>query len=98
MARPRYPAHQGPLPPPLPHETRPVGQLIAESIRLYGSRFWASLALGLPVAVLDELAFRRSTAVETLLLWACAPLLTAGYVAACALVAGIRLVPRSALV
>jgi hypothetical protein len=35
------------LPPPLPPETRTVGQLVAESIRLYGSRFWPSLALGI---------------------------------------------------
>jgi hypothetical protein len=40
-----------PLPPPLPHETRPIGQLIAESIRLYGRRFWPSLALGVGPAV-----------------------------------------------
>jgi hypothetical protein len=40
-----------PLPPPLPHETRPIGQLIAESIRLYGNRFWLSIALGLGPAV-----------------------------------------------
>jgi hypothetical protein len=40
-----------PLPPPLPHETRPIGQLVAESIRLYGRRFWLSLALGLGPAV-----------------------------------------------
>lgn len=40
-----------PLPPPLPPETRTVGQLVAESLRLYGSRFWVALALGLPVAV-----------------------------------------------
>ena len=31
------------LPPPLPPETRTVGQLVAESIRLYGARFWPSL-------------------------------------------------------
>jgi hypothetical protein len=35
-----------PLPPPLPPETRTVGQLVAEAIKLYGSRFWPSLALG----------------------------------------------------
>lgn len=40
------------LPPPLPPETRTVGQLVAESVRLYGARFWASLALGFgPAAV-----------------------------------------------
>ena len=42
-----------PLPPPLPPETRTVGQLVAESIRLYGRRFWPSLALGLPIAIID---------------------------------------------
>ena len=36
-----------PLPPPLPPETRTVGQLVAETINLYRSRFWASLALGI---------------------------------------------------
>src|SRR5204862_314342 len=46
MARPRYPKHEGPLPPPLPHETRTVGQLVAETVRLYGERFWHVLALG----------------------------------------------------
>jgi hypothetical protein len=41
-----------PLPPPLPPETRTVGQLVAETIRLYGRRFWPSLALGVPPAAL----------------------------------------------
>ena len=36
-----------PLPPPLPPETRTVGQLVAETINLYRHRFWPSLALGL---------------------------------------------------
>jgi hypothetical protein len=40
-----------PLPPPLPPEERPVGQLVAEAIRLYGRRFWRSLAVGVPPAV-----------------------------------------------
>jgi hypothetical protein len=40
-----------PLPPPLPHATRPIGQLVAEAIRLYGRRFWPSLALGVPIGV-----------------------------------------------
>ena len=47
VARPRYPNQTGPLPPPLPPETRTVGQLVAETIRLYGSRFLPVLALGL---------------------------------------------------
>jgi hypothetical protein len=35
-----------PLPPPLPPETRTVGQLVAETLNLYRHRFWPSLALG----------------------------------------------------
>jgi hypothetical protein len=34
------------LPPPLPPETRTVGQVVAEALNLYRRRFWASLALG----------------------------------------------------
>jgi hypothetical protein len=33
-------------PEPLPPETRTVGQLVAETVRLYGDRFWLSLLLG----------------------------------------------------
>ena len=35
---------------------RTVGQLVADTIRLYQRRFWRSLALGLVVAVFDQLA------------------------------------------
>jgi hypothetical protein len=45
-----------PLPPPLPPEERTVGQLVAESLRLYGRRFWPSLALGIPPSLLNLLA------------------------------------------
>lgn len=44
------------LPPPLPPEERTVGQLVAESLRLYGRRFWPSLALGIPPSILNLLA------------------------------------------
>jgi hypothetical protein len=40
------------LPPPLPPAERTVGQLVAESVRLYGRRFWWSLAIGVPPAAL----------------------------------------------
>jgi hypothetical protein len=40
------------LPPPAPPAERTAGQLVGEALRLYGRRFWRSLALGLgPVAV-----------------------------------------------
>ena len=41
-----------PLPPPLPPETRTVGQLVAETLQLYRRRFWPSLALGVGPATL----------------------------------------------
>jgi hypothetical protein len=44
------------LPPPLPPEERTVGQLVAESLRLYGRRFWPALALGVPPSILNVLA------------------------------------------
>src|SRR5919201_5469785 len=79
------------FPPPLPPETRTVGQLVAEAIRYYGRRFWASLALGLPPASL-VVAEAPLTQLERLVLLVTAGsiLLTASYVAACALVAEER--------
>src|SRR5438270_9765454 len=79
------------LPPPLPPETRTVGQLVAEAVRFYGSRFWPSLALGIPPAILT-VAVAPLNRIEALLLvvTAGALLVTASYVAACALVAGRR--------
>ena len=50
MARQKRRREPQPAPPPLPPETRTVGQLVAETIRLYGSRFWRSLALGVAPA------------------------------------------------
>src|SRR5947209_15448254 len=79
-----------PLPPPLPPESRTVGQVVAESIRLYGNRFWWSLALGLPIAVLDEVSAGRSLQTQTLILWAATPLLTAAFVGAAVLAAAER--------
>ncbi|MDX6449457.1 MAG: hypothetical protein QOD08_1920 [Gaiellaceae bacterium] len=98
MARPRYPKQTGPLPPPLPPQTRTVGQLVAESIRLYGDRFLPVLALGLSIAGLDAIAVGRSIQHQTVLLWIFTPLITISYVAACALVAEHRPSPRALLV
>ena len=79
------------LPPPLPPETRTVGQLVAETVRFYGSRFWPSLALGIPPAIL-VVAVAPLDRIERLLLVVTvgALLVTASYVAAYALVAGRR--------
>jgi len=79
-----------PLPPPLPPGERTVGQLVAESIRLYGQRFWAALLLGLPIAVLTQVSIGHSLTVQTLLLWGATPLLTAAYVGAVVIAAPER--------
>jgi hypothetical protein len=79
------------LPPPLPPETRTVGQLVAEAVRFYGSRFWPSLALGIGPAIL-VVAAAPLTQLGRLVLavTAGAMLVAASYVGACALVAGRR--------
>jgi hypothetical protein len=56
---PRYPRSGEPRPPALPPETRTVGQLVAETLRLYGRRFLPALALGLPVALLNQAFLAR---------------------------------------
>ena len=53
--------HRTQLPPPLPPETRTVGQLVAESLRLYGARFWPSLALGIGPVLSSASRTRSST-------------------------------------
>lgn len=98
MARPRYPKHEGPLPPPLPPETRTVGQLVAETVRLYGARFFPVLALGLSLAALDGISLGRTANEQTVVLWLFTPLITVSYVGACGLVAEERPPPRALLV
>lgn len=85
------------LPPPLPPETRTVGQLIAESIRFYQRRFWPVLALGLAIALLDQVP-AHGWAVHAIVLAAGAPVMTAAYTAASALVADARPARRELLV
>jgi len=74
------------LPPPLPPVERTVGQLIAETIRLYGNGFWRALPLGLPLALADQVSVRHSTEVQILVYWAALPLFAAAYLWACRLV------------
>src|SRR5436853_3972317 len=86
-----YPRAGEPLPAPLPPETRTVGQLVAESIRLYGRHFWPTLALGLGPAglaiagsFLDRVQqIVLTTAGGALVLGAC-------FTAACAIAADVR--------
>jgi hypothetical protein len=87
-----------PLPPPLPPGERTVGQLVAESMRLYGQRFWPCLTLGLSVAVLFQFLGSRPGFVWVLVLWLGAPFLTLSYIGAVVIASGERLTGRSWLV
>jgi len=75
------------LPPPLPPETRTVGQLVAESIRLYGARFWPSLALGIGPALIGVAAAELNGVARVVVVIGVGPLvLAASYAGAVALV------------
>src|SRR5262245_46305726 len=77
------------LPPPLPPGERTVGQLVAETIRLYGDRFWRALPLGLPIAVLDQLELGHSAQARIGLFLAAAPFLAFAFAHASALAAKV---------
>lgn len=78
------------LPPPLPPAERTVGQVVAETIRAYGERFWRVLPLGIPVAIVDQLSVRQPPGVQMLVYWAATPLFVAAYIRACTLLLGAR--------
>jgi hypothetical protein len=78
------------LPPPLPPETRTVGQVIAETIRAYGDHFWLVLPLGLPLALADQARIKESAVVQAEVLWVCTPLFALAFVCACSLLHGRR--------
>jgi hypothetical protein len=86
------------LPPPLPPAERTVGQLLAESMRLYGDRFWHALPLGVPLAVLDQAVLGQDTPVRIVGFALGAPLLAASYAYASALAARTELTVRAAAV
>ena len=83
------------LPPALPPAERTVGQLIAETIRLYGDNFWRALPLGLPIAALDQLDPGRGSAVRIALFVACAPFLAFAFAYACTLAGKVHPGPRT---
>lgn len=78
------------LPPPLPPGERTVGQVIAETIRAYGDRFWRMLPLGIPVAVVDQLSVREHPGIQMLVWWVATPLFVAAYLYACSLLLETR--------
>jgi hypothetical protein len=79
--------HRTQLPPPLPPETRTVGQLVAESLKLYAARFWPSLALGIGPAVVGVADAELEGPARFAVVLVAGPLLLAGsYAGAVALV------------
>ena len=75
---------------PLPPETRTVGQLVAETIKLYGDNLWASLVLGLSVTVINQISAGHSTRFQVLVLAAGAPLMAASYAFASTIVGRVE--------
>lgn len=73
--RPKQPARPAALPP----EQRTVGQLVAESIRLYGARFARALPLGLVVAGVNQVSLGLDREATTAVLVGAAPLFTLAF-------------------
>jgi hypothetical protein len=71
--------------PPLPPAERTVGQLVAESIRLYGRNFLRALPLGVVVAAVNQLTIDASRLGVGAVLLAAAPVFSASYAYACQL-------------
>jgi hypothetical protein len=87
------------LPPPLPPERRTVGQLVGEAIRAYGSSFWRSLGLGIPVVVANALVWARpSNDLSPALVPATALLISISYVLALGMVMRLRVWGRDGVV
>jgi hypothetical protein len=78
------------LPPPLPPETRTVGQLVAETIRLYGRVVFRALPLGVVVALANQLAHATSRERSIAVLVLGAPVFAAAYAYASTLATATR--------
>ncbi len=79
-----------PVPPPLPPVSRTVGQVVAQAIELYRGSFWASLVLGVPVAVADQPVAGLSRGGQIAVFTVAAPAFSLAYAAACAIRQGER--------
>jgi hypothetical protein len=97
MARARKRVER-PLPPPLPAAERTVGQLVAESIKLYGRHFLRALPLGVIIAAVNQLTFDVDRYVAGGVLLLAAPVFSAAYAYACQLEVEVPAPGRSWLV
>lgn len=75
-----------PLPAPLPPEERTVGQLVAETIKLYQANVATALLLGVSLTLINQVSAGRETATQVLVLSAGAPLMATSYALAAAVV------------
>lgn len=76
-------------------EQRTVGQLVAESIRLYGRNFVRALPIGLVVAAVNQVSLGVGREVTTAVLVLAAPLFTLAYAYAAGIVLGRKAPLRS---
>ena len=74
-----------PLPPPLPPAERTVGQLVAETIKLYGRHFMRALPIGVVVAAINQLTVDADRFAVGAILIGAAPVFSAAYAYACQL-------------
>jgi len=95
MARARYPKSSGPLPPPLSPLARTVGQLIAETLHLYGNHFFSALPLGLVVALADQASHGRDIRGRIVVLLVAAPFFSAAFAAASSIAVSRRPTTRT---
>ena len=84
-----------PLPAPLQPAERTVGQLVAESIKLYGRHFLRALPLGFIVAAINQLTVDVDRLIVAGILLLAAPVFSAAYAYACQLDAESRASRRS---
>src|SRR5690242_4990552 len=84
----RKPAARKPLPAPLPPETRTVGQLVAETIRVYQRNPIRALAIGILPGLAGVLAAQLGGWHRYLLAIVGAPAFTLSYVLAVGVVTG----------
>jgi hypothetical protein len=93
MARLSYPRTDQPRPEALPPDVRTVGQLIAETIRVYGDNFVRALPIGVPPAIVTLVSAHVSVALGLAI---AGLLLSVSYVYAVVIALG-RDVPRRRL-
>ncbi len=67
-----------------------MGQLVAETLKLYGDHLWTSLALGASVTVINQITAGHDTLFQVLVLAAGAPLMAASFTGASAIVGEVR--------